>query len=506
MIASILGIGKKNNEARKYIIFALFFIAISFGLSFAVPGNGNMDARGGYITDIGISGYSNTDHWQGYSGVITTENSPIFYVNFNVSSPGISTIRRLELGASITEGDYLLITSSPFPFTLSELRPGNITRVDLITGTGLDSGSNTFVTNASYYVPGSGKTLTNVPTAYTLINSTQQFQHFKEGLLEDDTGTLIFVVPINATNETGYDRGKYHFQFILPNNFTNPLTYYMYYLPYSFGAVLPHSQSGGSELGLFDVVSVRFDKTTGQLDVIFRNNNNNGVFFRSHISLFAEGVKITEAGNDVIHYIEGKEESVLTYHIDPGNYIDIKKITVRITSEYGSSLSSISIPLFRVFDIPIITPKGNCTIEISEIAYDPLTQMLTLTLKNTGQIQCYGSAIITLFINKSIKTFNFENLISISSKDTVIISKKIELTEEDLAENPDILVRIQYGETPDRLQDITQTSMTLQEIRKKKENPPTFFEHYRIPAVILVILIIITIISVSVWRRIHKPE
>ncbi|NJD77086.1 MAG: hypothetical protein FIB08_08340, partial [Candidatus Methanoperedens sp.] len=250
----------KNNTATRILVAALL-IAVSIhifsGFAAAVEGSG------GYITRADFPGifYNYTRFWQGYYSVIISGSSPILNSSYNYSSGltnytfnqsgiGINTISGVQLGANIREGDYLLITTSPVPPVLTNLTSGNISSIDAITGQGDESGTNTFTSSSSYRIPYTGGTiLTDVPTLYTFTNSLPQFNYFKEGLLQDENGTIVFAVPISSSPVPGYDGSSYYFQFMLPNNESNPLTYYMFYLPSDLppggGAVVPGGGGGG---------------------------------------------------------------------------------------------------------------------------------------------------------------------------------------------------------------------------------------------------------------------
>lgn len=232
------------NRATRTILVATLLIAACISVCSEITDGAEIQGRGGYISRADfVVFYNYTNYWQGYYGVIVANTSPVYNSSFNESVPGISTIRKLELGANVREGAYLLITASPSPPNLSSLRAGNISKIDAITGLGDESGTKTFTNTSSYRIPYTGGTiLTDVPTVYTFVEGEQQFNYFKEGLLEDENGTIVFAVPIYGSPVRGYDSDSYYFQFMLPNNRSNPLTYYMFYLP----SDLPLDSAGGS--------------------------------------------------------------------------------------------------------------------------------------------------------------------------------------------------------------------------------------------------------------------
>lgn len=243
------------NSKTAGISVMLLLIAVSMYPGIADAGS---TGRGGLVTGTDfVIFYNYTGYWQGYYSVITSNTSPVLNSSYNYSNAsynynfsetgiGINTIRSLELGtSSIREGDYLLITTSPLPPVLTGLRAGNLSYIDAITGQNDESGTNTFTLTSSYRIPYTGGTvLTGVPTLYTYVDSNPQFNYFKEGLLEDANGTIVFAAPINSAPVRGYDGTSYYFQFILPNNGSNPLTYYMFYLPSDLPLESEEEESG----------------------------------------------------------------------------------------------------------------------------------------------------------------------------------------------------------------------------------------------------------------------
>lgn len=212
-------------------MLAAFIVLLAGSTNLDNPNIISQEAHGGNISNLEIEIHLTTIHWQGYAGNVTVQTtSPIYSPGyFNESEPAIGTIRQLELGISSTPDGYLLITNSPQVLKLSSLKPGNISIIDNITGTGIDSGTNTFKNTSTYSIPGVG-TINNVPTVYTFVNGKEQYTDFKEGFLEDGDGNMVFVAPVGMPTQ-GYDGITYNFQFIVPNKYhPDPLTYYIYYV------------------------------------------------------------------------------------------------------------------------------------------------------------------------------------------------------------------------------------------------------------------------------------
>ena len=195
-------------------ILLLLFIVFS-------PGTGCAqldDAQGGYILIIDIDASSPTSYWLGYYGsVIPASENPYSLDN---------RTRIQEINISWINGCLLITDSQDVP-NPAYLIPGSPATIDAIVGTGSDSGSRTFTATENYTIYGQ---LLVAPTAYTFVDCSESTQ-FKEGFFtEPGKDNLVFIVPI-VENATCYNAMPCNFQFILPNNPANPMTYQMYHLP-----------------------------------------------------------------------------------------------------------------------------------------------------------------------------------------------------------------------------------------------------------------------------------
>jgi hypothetical protein len=213
---------EENRRKMSDDLFGLIGVIIVISVICAPTASaGTHEAGGGNITSINFTVYSTTNYWQGYySGPIQSgiDKYPDFFIK---SRTNASTVYRVDTGVQFRPGEYILATTAMPLLHLSDLRAGNVSGIDLITGTGSDSGTNTFTAIDEYRnIIGIGD-ISNVPTAHV--------GNFREGLLQDINGNLVFIIPIDE-KIVGYDGGLYNFQFLLPTNATNPLTYYLYYL------------------------------------------------------------------------------------------------------------------------------------------------------------------------------------------------------------------------------------------------------------------------------------
>ena len=211
------------------VIAVLTLTLVSVGIS--TTGGTGAQAQAGYITSINIIASTQTDHWQGYYGALSGISPNATEYPVNISTSDVGGIRHIELNiSSFTPDEYLLITDSN-SLNVTGLQAGNTSLIDSITGTGSDSGTNTF-NNISAFdnIPVRGD-IQKVHTVY--ING------FREGLLRDGNNN-VFIAPIEDEEAMpDYNETSCNFQFILPTNYSKPITYYIYYLARPPAAVTP---------------------------------------------------------------------------------------------------------------------------------------------------------------------------------------------------------------------------------------------------------------------------
>ncbi len=170
-------------------------------------------AEGGIISVLVLEQYNLTGSWTGYYGDLLVSGNPItgWMLISNVTSPGNITGENMSIRCSDVSG-YLLISNESTVPDLGNLMPGDLAVLDSITGTGHDSGSNTFDANTSFTIV--DKTIDDVPTVWINVNSEQQDTYFREGYMTD--GDAIVFVAVIEQDQVGFDGREHDFQFMLP--------------------------------------------------------------------------------------------------------------------------------------------------------------------------------------------------------------------------------------------------------------------------------------------------
>lgn len=186
----------------------------------------SINAEAGNITELSITGTSQTKSWQGFygnvSGTIILEDSQgnRFY-DWAAAEP------QGEVYASVNQTiDWLTVECAPsitdiaYLSTWQDFYGMNYTSYDTINTTYNRTDHQTFWTGY--------ETLTGCPTAFTYVNNVSQFVDFEGVLLTSDAqSTLIFTAIIEDKDEgerdgkAGFDGGDYDFQLLVGEDGSN---------------------------------------------------------------------------------------------------------------------------------------------------------------------------------------------------------------------------------------------------------------------------------------------
>ncbi|MCK4928792.1 MAG: zinc ribbon domain-containing protein [Methanosarcinales archaeon] len=204
------------------------------------------------------------------------------------------------------------------------------------------------------------------------------------------------------------------------------------------------------ELSL-DAISAQYNEATKQLEIIYRNDANIGEFFKSSVGIMAIDERVGTVGDDDAPYIESGSDSGRAYDIDLTAYARTSNLSVIVTSEFGEAPGSLNLLLTKVLDITLISVEDDSKISVSNVNYDKRTQRLELAVENTGNIPCYASPSITILIEGDEEVVRLGNSIPLEAGEKQTVSTRVELTNADLADNPDVPVHVDYGERSELL-------------------------------------------------------
>lgn len=197
-----------------------------------------------------------------------------------------------------------------------------------------------------------------------------------------------------------------------------------------------------------DAILAQYNEVTKQLEIQYDNDAGIGEFFKSSTGVFVDGKRIATVSDDAVQYIEAESTSGRAYNVDLTDYSRKSNITAHVSAEFGEDAGSLNLLLTKILNVGIISVKDNSEMVISDIRYNTGTQRIELELKNTGSVKSYASPAITLRISGKDETLRPGNAIPFSAGETNTSSLRVELTDADLADNPEVRVQVSYGERP----------------------------------------------------------
>ncbi len=202
------------------------------------------------------------------------------------------------------------------------------------------------------------------------------------------------------------------------------------------------------ELGL-EATSIVYNRATGGLQVTYRNPTGLAEYFKSTITL-RDGNAIKITGDEDALFLEKDEYKTVVYRTDTdGNPLNLQAqdLSGDIFAVYGEGPQSLEFTYQTTFDIDVIEVLDDAQVEIVGLEYDNLAKGFRVVLENTGEVDAYVSVeLVDLVVNGEDLTVGGDGVLLLKAGKKGRIPVEVEMAEEDLADNPDVLVRAYYGE------------------------------------------------------------
>jgi len=229
------------------------------------------------------------------------------------------------------------------------------------------------------------------------------------------------------------------------------------------------------ELAL-DINSVKYNRATRELEVTYENKGNMGVYLSSSIEILSSGVRITTLGDKESVYMDSGSTLAVAYTSE----LNEQNLSAKFTTMFGEIPGSFERVIYKDMKIEMIEVNDISSLNISKVSYDKSAHKIKVGIRNIGQVKTYAKAQIRLIIYSEERIMVQDKAMLIEpgdSKDAVFITT---LSDTNIEENPEVTVRINYGERESVLIKVLEGSYPLD----------ISFD-YATAAVIFVILIII---------------
>lgn len=193
--------------------------------SVAVSPPDNRTDDGGTINTLVVNAIQQNSRWKAYIGNITG--------SLTLDDSGGNTIYNWALDQADITGEIYSSRNDGVDWgTIACATGGTITSEHTalsMTGTAVDSITNTFNETTHPSITVGTTTVSNCPATSTFVSSARQAQGSADFpiVLIQDSSSLIYTTPINPST-TGYDGSSFDFQMILANDPANTTPYYFY--------------------------------------------------------------------------------------------------------------------------------------------------------------------------------------------------------------------------------------------------------------------------------------
>lgn len=213
---------------------------------------------------------------------------------------------------------------------------------------------------------------------------------------------------------------------------------------------------------ILDITSVQYNAATKKLEVVYRNDAKIGEFYKSSIGIHSGGERIVTVGDDVAQYIEAESDAGQAYDVDLTEYVRNGGITVQVTSEFGEAPKTLNMVFSKPIEVSMVSVEDISQMEISGLKYNTNTKRIELTVINTGTVEGYVTPSVTVLIEGDEETLRLGNALPVGVGEKISPSLRVELTDADLADNPEAQVNVAYGERPNLLIKSLDTTQTLE--------------------------------------------
>ena len=201
---------------------------------------------------------------------------------------------------------------------------------------------------------------------------------------------------------------------------------------------------------VMSVVSVDYNQGTGGLEVVYQNDANIDIFSKSSVSVFVDGTQVATVGDEeAIVIIEGTTSGV-SYdcpELATQPSLETANITADVYAVFGESPRSLNRLLQQTLGVGIITFVDKSSIDATEVLYTKKTERLSVTVTNTGDAPCYVSPDVLLHIGGREQSFRLVgDPLYLQAGESKSPSRRIDMTDADIADNPLVSVHVSHGE------------------------------------------------------------
>ncbi|MCX9027936.1 MAG: cell wall-binding repeat-containing protein [Candidatus Methanoperedens sp.] len=207
-----------------------------------------------------------------------------------------------------------------------------------------------------------------------------------------------------------------------------------------------------------DINSVKYNRATNDLEVTYENNGNMGAYLKSSIEILSSGVRIATLGDRESSYLNRDSTVTMAYKTE----LIGQNLTAKFATMFGEVPGSFERVLYKEMKIEMIEISDGSSLNISKVSYDKKAHKIKVGITNIGAVNAYAKTQVKFLVygEETILVQDKAMLLEPgTSKDVVFITT---LSDTNIEENPDINVRVNYGQRESALVKVIEGNYPLQ--------------------------------------------
>lgn len=206
-----------------------------------------------------------------------------------------------------------------------------------------------------------------------------------------------------------------------------------------------------------DIYKITYNRIQNRIELTYQNKVDLSAYLKGTITLrYGDNTQIL--GDEEALFIDkGQYKTIIYNKKSDGTPLDrmLGNISAEVFTIYGESKKALEYTLRKTLNVELSDVSDKSKIEFGKIMYDKRTGKFLVEIKNIGETDVFTSLeIFDLNINDELITIGNEKIIFIKKGSSVYIEIPIQMSEQDIANNPIIKIRAYYGEREKALVNI----------------------------------------------------
>lgn len=209
---------------------------------------------------------------------------------------------------------------------------------------------------------------------------------------------------------------------------------------------------------------LQYNTLTKNVEITY-DNRGIRTYVKTSAGILANDERVLAVGDQDVQRIETNQTRGFQYPADLTQYVaDQADLQLDLFTLYGESQDTLDHAIVVTSPLPAVTIQDDCELTAKRIQYNRKTQRFILELENEAPVQCFASIELRdLIVDDQPTSVPYPEIALLDRGDTLKLEIKQRMTDVDLADNPEIRLRVRYGERSDFLLSVLEVRLPLGE-------------------------------------------